>query len=85
MPKFSYRCQECQKKFDYLLLSSKDQPVCPACTGQNLKKLPTTFGTISDDTRFETGAADLPGMKEFHNKKDKQPKKLDRNEVFKDF
>lgn len=86
MPRFRYRCQDCLTEFYYLIISANDLPSCPQCNNQKkLQKLPTTFGTISDDTRFDTSARDLPSMKEFHNKKDKPPKKLDRNEIFKDF
>jgi len=85
MPTYSYYCNDCSINFDYLVLGQNDIPHCPQCSGNNLKKKPTTFGTISDDTRFDTGASDLPGMNEFHSKKDKPPKKLDRNEIFKDF
>jgi len=85
MPKYSYHCQECQTTFDYLILTKEDSPSCPKCHSENLKKIPAVFGTISDDTRFETAASDLPSIKEFSQKKNTPPKKLDRKEIFKDF
>ncbi len=66
-------------------MSYSEVPSCPQCNSNDLKKMPTTFASKTAISRFEIGATDLPSMKEFHQKKDKPPKKLDKNKIFKDF
>ena len=39
MPLFDYLCLDCGKRSEILIVSSGDQPECPACGTQNLKKL----------------------------------------------
>jgi len=56
MPIYQYRCQECGKVSEFLILSSTENKVliCQGCGGQNLEKL------ISAPILVRSGAA-TPG------------------------
>ena len=85
MPNFTYTCNECQHLFDFLILTASETAICPKCKSKNLKKMATTFASVSANSRFETNAPDIPSLRELHLKKDTPPKKLNKNEIFKDF
>ncbi len=40
MPIYEYRCQDCQKKFEAIVLSKNDasEIICPKCGSGNVKK-----------------------------------------------
>ena len=42
MPIFEYICKDCSRTFEALVMDSK-QPECPACHGQQLEQLLSTF------------------------------------------
>jgi len=65
MPIFEYECLDCQHKFSELIFSN-EKVSCPKCKRNKVKKVFSGFHTISDDTKFETGAQDLPSMNDFH-------------------
>ena len=48
MPIYEYRCEECGKRSTSLLLSySSPDPPCPHCGKPALKRLVSTFATVS--------------------------------------
>jgi putative FmdB family regulatory protein len=52
MPIYEYRCSECGKKFEKLLLSisSTSQVECPRCGGRKVEKLFSLFGTKASES-----------------------------------
>ena len=60
MPIYEYRCDECGKKSSALLASwSTPDPACPHCGKPALKRLVSTFATVSsgdgDSGEFDSG------------------------------
>ena len=52
MPIYDYQCQDCQEKFEALVLRQLDPPKCPACQSQNLEQqMVTSFMVDSAGTR----------------------------------
>lgn len=46
MPIFEYRCKECEKRFETLVLG-RERPLCPACRSAKLEKLLSTFAAVT--------------------------------------
>lgn len=44
MPIYDYKCCECGKKFEILVMNKNEEIICPACESDNLKK---TFSIFS--------------------------------------
>jgi putative FmdB family regulatory protein len=70
MPIYEYRCEECGKKSSALLQTfSSPDPVCPHCGKPGLRRLVSTFATVSsgDDggDDFGGGGDDLGGDDDF--------------------
>jgi putative FmdB family regulatory protein len=64
MPIYEYRCEECGKKSSSLLASfSSLDPVCPHCGKPALRRLVSTFATVSsgDDGGDDYGGDDFSG------------------------
>ncbi|MDR1453834.1 MAG: hypothetical protein LBJ25_07675 [Candidatus Margulisbacteria bacterium] len=61
MPVFDFVCVKCQKKFSELVWGA-EKINCPRCGADFPRRLFSGFHTISDATRLETHAADLPTM-----------------------
>jgi len=83
MPVFDFVCLNCTEKFTELILGS-EKIYCPKCNSTNLKKLFSGFNIISEATRLETGAKDLPSMEQWAHAKAKKPtlaKKKNRKKV----
>jgi putative FmdB family regulatory protein len=56
MPLFEYSCRDCGKRFTFLagVVAGNDDPRCPQCQSENLKKLISRFSSgRSDDERME--------------------------------
>ena len=50
MPIYEYRCEECGKRSTSLLPSySSPDPMCPHCGKAGLRRLVSTFATVSSD------------------------------------
>lgn len=64
MPVFDFLCQQCQHQFAELV-NATEQINCPVCQSNLVKKVFSGFNKISDDTRFEAAASDLPSMQDF--------------------
>jgi putative FmdB family regulatory protein len=66
MPIYEYRCEECGKRSSSLLASfSTPDPACPHCGKPALRRLVSTFATVSsgdgDDGDFDDGGSDGMG------------------------
>ena len=61
MPVFDFVCVQCQKKFTELVWGA-EKISCPRCGAKNPRQLFSGLHIISDATRLETNAADLPTM-----------------------
>ncbi|MGB9722255.1 MAG: FmdB family zinc ribbon protein [bacterium] len=46
MPIYTYKCNNCGKVFDFLLLKSSEKPECPQCGSKNLEKQVTAPGSV---------------------------------------
>lgn len=68
MPVFDFVCKKCKKKFSELVLGS-EKIKCPACNSIAVEKVFSSFNTISEGTRLETNASDLPSMDEWRRKR----------------
>ena len=61
MPIYEYRCEECGKRSSSLLASyASADPACPHCGKSALKRLVSTFATVSsgDDGGDDFGGGD---------------------------
>jgi putative FmdB family regulatory protein len=56
MPIFEYRCKDCGRVFETLVMGSK-QPECPACHGQQLDQMLSTFSARATTS---LGPASMP-------------------------
>jgi putative FmdB family regulatory protein len=47
MPVYEYKCNDCGKQFEFLMLreSDKDELKCSKCGGTDLERLLSVFGT----------------------------------------
>ncbi len=63
MPVFDFLCQDCQQRFSELVKGSEEIN-CPYCQSKLTEKLFSGFNKISDDTKFETQANDLPSLQD---------------------
>jgi putative FmdB family regulatory protein len=68
MPVFDFHCEQCQKDFSELLFGN-EAILCPHCGGKNVKKIFSPFYTVSESTRFEANAKDLPSMETWRKAK----------------
>lgn len=52
MPIYEYKCQQCNHRFEQLIMSSSTESVveCPACHGSEVNRLFSTFGFSSGST-----------------------------------
>lgn len=78
MPFFDFECTNCKNIFSELVFGSETIS-CPKCSSVKLKKLLSGFYTVSDSTRFESHAKDLPSMEQWAKTKNnlgkEKPKK----------
>ncbi|MGA2989667.1 MAG: zinc ribbon domain-containing protein [Candidatus Korobacteraceae bacterium] len=56
MPIFEYRCKDCGRVFEALVMGSK-QPECPACHGRELEQMLSTFSARATTS---LGPASMP-------------------------
>jgi putative FmdB family regulatory protein len=49
MPIFEYRCNDCGKHFEAVLIGSR-QPECPSCKGNKLEQQLSTFSVRANST-----------------------------------
>jgi putative FmdB family regulatory protein len=67
MPIYEYRCEACGKRSSALLMSfSSPDPACPHCAKRSLRRLVSTFATVSSgegggDDDFGGGDDDFGG------------------------
>ena len=69
MPIYEYRCEECGKRSSSLLSSySSPDPACPHCGKHALRRLVSTFATVSSgesDGGDDAGDDDFGGDEDF--------------------
>ena len=51
MPIFEYRCQDCGRQFEALILPARPTAACPSCQSANLERLLSGFALSTADTR----------------------------------
>lgn len=59
MPIYEYKCKDCDKQFETLVLNPKDTVTCDTCNGSDLEKQFSPFGIKSEaaqDTSDSPGA-----------------------------
>lgn len=56
MPLFDFRCRECGREFETLVMGSRT-PECPACHSTELDKLASTFAARTGGGRSGGSAA----------------------------
>lgn len=69
MPIYEYRCTDCRKKFEMLILRAKEESAirCPHCSSVKMKRLISRFASIkSEEARLEslTDPSNLSGLDE---------------------
>ena len=66
MPIYEYRCEECGKRSSALLGSyASPDPLCPHCGKPALKRLVSTFATVSSTESDFGGGDDFDGGDDF--------------------
>ena len=68
MPIFEFECIDCNNKFEKIA-KVQEKICCPQCNSNNLKKLISTFGTMSNDSKCNWDDPNLPNKQEFQRKK----------------
>ena len=61
MALYEYRCGDCGYTFEALVLSTDEQPGCPACGSENLEKLFSTFA-VSTKASSPPPSAGVPDL-----------------------
>jgi len=56
MPILEYRCQECERQFETIVLGAQ-QPVCPACQSTKLERLLSVFAVGAKSDGFAASEA----------------------------
>ena len=69
MPIYEYRCADCRKKFEVLVLKAEEESSlrCPHCSSAKMKRLISRFTSIkSEEARLEslTDPSNLSGLDE---------------------
>ncbi len=54
MPIYEYKCNECGKNFEYLVMGNKEPENCPSCNSEKVKKLVSSCGFFSKGSGGET-------------------------------
>jgi putative FmdB family regulatory protein len=47
MPIFEYRCRDCEKVSEIVMVGSRDVPICQFCNSQNMEKLLSAHAAAS--------------------------------------
>jgi putative FmdB family regulatory protein len=58
MPLYEYRCVSCEQFFDRLVAYDAASPECPACGGEDVRRLISVIGGLG--ASGSTGAASAP-------------------------
>jgi putative FmdB family regulatory protein len=61
MPIYEYRCEECGKRSSLLVGFSSPDPACPHCGKAGLRRLVSTFATVSSGDSDSGGEDDFGG------------------------
>lgn len=55
MPIFEYICQSCQKEFEFFLVRSDEEVLCPECNGADVDRVLSVVG-FKAQGRFKSSA-----------------------------
>lgn len=60
MPLYEYRCNECSRKFTFLvgMIADNTDPQCPRCSSKDLKKLISRVARVRSEDEFLDDLAD---------------------------
>lgn len=59
MPIFEYKCEECGKLFEAIVMGSR-QPECPACNSQKLEKQLSSFAVSGGNSSSSSAPCGAP-------------------------
>ena len=68
MPIYEFECGDCSRRFEKLA-KVQEKIYCPHCNSDNLKKLISKSGTMSDDSKCNWDNPNLPDKQEFQRNK----------------
>jgi putative FmdB family regulatory protein len=54
MPIYEYRCEECNKDFEYLVFRNQEPDACPSCRSQKVSRLMSACGFVCKGGGGET-------------------------------
>jgi len=57
MPIYEFKCESCEHQFETLVMKHDDAVACPACAGDQLKKLISAHAVGSTTTETPCGRA----------------------------
>ena len=57
MPIYEYRCTECGRNFELLILKASQPIACPSCGTTSVERLLSTFAATSESSRQASTAA----------------------------
>jgi putative FmdB family regulatory protein len=57
MPLYEYRCRDCDRAFERLVRSWQEPVACPACRGESVEKLLSTFAMAGGGNGRTAGAS----------------------------
>ena len=72
MPVFEYRCRQCGRQFEYLVLHSSPSPVCPGCQNREVEQLVSRCAISSEATRQANLSAARAKTTALRNEKQRQ-------------
>ncbi|KPJ72083.1 hypothetical protein AMJ52_07550 [candidate division TA06 bacterium DG_78] len=51
MPIYTYKCKECDKIFDFLMITKIEKPICIKCGSDKLERQITSFGVNTNTSK----------------------------------
>ncbi|PIP36420.1 MAG: FmdB family transcriptional regulator [Desulfobacterales bacterium CG23_combo_of_CG06-09_8_20_14_all_52_9] len=54
MPIYEYRCNDCNKKFEYLVIGKDGPDACPSCRSKKVSRVMSACGFLSKGKSGET-------------------------------
>jgi putative FmdB family regulatory protein len=61
MPIYAYQCQQCEQRFETLVMRSNETVTCPNCGSEELQKLITAAAITSGTPETPCGSAPCGG------------------------
>ncbi|OFV91573.1 MAG: hypothetical protein A3G76_07790 [Acidobacteria bacterium RIFCSPLOWO2_12_FULL_65_11] len=79
MPIYDFKCRGCGHQFEGLVLPARTPPACPACQGQDLERLVSSFAVNSAEL---SQAAIKKAKKAYAGSPRQRDKQVHEREVF---